>query len=109
MKKMSGVITKMTLVLLIGLGGTVSTAWSDVILQLPEDTKIMAINGESGNVWGDVHLPDGINQIAVRLQIVFNRRGFRGHACGILRRFCPQVQGVRRYFGHADPSDQKCL
>ena len=55
-------------VMMACLGGIWDCAWADVVLELPQKIVMVAENGKNTNLEGRVHLPDGINQIAVQFQ-----------------------------------------
>lgn len=49
------------------------SAWADVTLRLPDSLKVVAANGENTDLSGHIPLPDGLNQLAVRLETEFGR------------------------------------
>jgi uncharacterized protein YccT (UPF0319 family) len=52
-----------------------ATAWAEVNLQMPDDLKAVAVNGKEEGYFAKtrLQLPNGINQIAIRLQKEFGR------------------------------------
>ena len=60
MKKIIGVV----LFISINLS---TSAWAEVVLHLPEAVQVVAINGKNANEVNRITLPDGINQIAIRV------------------------------------------
>jgi len=66
MKRLSGLA-------LLSLFCLVSPARAEVPLILPDNLKIVALNGENANLVENIQLPDGLKQIAVRLETEFGR------------------------------------
>lgn len=65
---------------LIGLFCLGNYAWADVILKLPENMTVVAVNGKNTKIKETVNLPDGVNQVVAHFQGLLARGRFDKNA-----------------------------